>query len=178
MKNKKMNKILATTMITTMLAMPFASTAHAMETMNSSYQYEETNEFTLNPNDDDEKLKVGEEITFTDLEIYQAAKDMGYDVDMSIVGSRASNGVNKIVRTKTGYNIYVSKNTLLLASTVGATALGWVISAVSAGAGTLIVGLIVQHANNTITSGKVFRFDKIKVGKYNYKYALIKVWNQ
>lgn len=103
---------------------------------------------------------------------------MGYDVDMSIVRSRASNGVNKIVRTKTGYNIYVSKNTILLAATVGASALGWIISTVSAGAGSLIVGLIVQYANNTVTSGKVFRFDKIKVGKYNYKYALIKVWNQ
>lgn len=177
MKNKKMNKILAITMITTMLTVPFASTAHAMETIDSSYQYEKTNELTFDSNDD-EKLKVGEEITFTDLEIYQAVKDMGYDVDMSIVRSRASNGVNKIVRTKTGYNIYVSKNTILLAATVGASALGWIISTVSAGAGSLIVGLIVQYANNTVTSGKVFRFDKIKVGKYNYKYALIKVWNQ
>ncbi len=45
---------------------------------------------------------------------------------MSIVNQnrvkRGVNGVNKVVKTKTGYNIYVTKNTLILIKTAGIAA--------------------------------------------------------
>lgn len=182
MKNKRINRILATTLMTVILVTPIMSTAHAMGAAEPTF-IESSNEFELNSVDDmDDNMEVGDEIVFSDYEIYKAAKDAGYDVDMSLVNQnrvkRGVNGVNKVVKTKTGYNIYVSKKTLLLASNTGAAALGWVINSVAPGFGSFIAGTIMTYVSSSISSGKVFKFNKIKVGKYDYKYALVKTWNQ
>lgn len=177
MKNKRINRILATTMMAVMIATPLASSAYAMETTNNTTSYIETSdEYIVNTSEEEDNMKVGEEITFTDREIYEQLKSAGYDVDNTAVMARSA-GVNKVVKTKAGYDIYVSKNTLVYAANVGAAAIGWAIGQISPLAGTIVASVIVQWANNNIKHGRVFRFNKIKAGN-SYKYAYIKSWNQ
>lgn len=182
MKNKRINRILATTLMTVMLVTPIMSTAYAMEAAEPTF-IESSNEFELNSIDDmDDNMEVGDEIVFSDYEIYKAAKDAGYDVDMSIVNQnrvkRGVNGVNKVVKTKTGYSIYVTKNTLILIKTAGIAAVSGLLAPLAPAVVGVVSNTLIAAASMTTSSGKVFRFDKIKIGKYDYKYAFIKKWNQ
>ncbi len=66
MKNKRINRILATTLMTVMLVTPIMSTAHALETAEPTF-IESSNEIELNSIDDmDDNMEVGDEIVFSD----------------------------------------------------------------------------------------------------------------
>ena len=116
------------------------------------------------------------EIIFSDAEIYNEAKKEGYSIDTPM---ERANGVNKIVwRKDGGFNLYISKNTLLLVSGAGIGAITFLLAPFAPATVAIISSAISMVIGGNISDGRVFRFDKVKVGKYNYKYVYIKSWKQ
>lgn len=140
MKNKRINKLIATSMATGILFTSLASSVHAMDNESvelagdSSYELEYIDVDASELNIDDLKqyysendLNYGEFeddqgniiLTVDDSEVCNAAIDAGYNVDNSVLYSR-SKGVNKIVwRNDGGFDLYLSKNSLLLIAGAG-----------------------------------------------------------
>lgn len=118
------------------------------------------------------------EIVVNDVDVYKAAKNAGYNVDMSVLRARA-NGVNKITwRKDGGFDLYVSKNSLLLISGAGIGAIGFLLGPFAPGTIAIISGAVSMYVGGNISNGRVFRFIKVKVNKYDYKYAYLKSWAQ
>jgi len=171
MKNKRINKIVATTILTVILVTPLATTVNAFD---GSQNVPTQNTVTL-----DESMPPGTEITISDREVYETARSLGYDVNMSVLNQRAKNGVNKIVwRSNGGFDLYVSKNTLLLGTGAAIAALTVLFAPFAPATISVISGAIGMYAGGNISSGRVFRFNKSMIGKYDYKYTYLKSWAQ
>ncbi|WP_434798231.1 hypothetical protein [Terrisporobacter vanillatitrophus] len=165
-------------------------------TSNSSYAIEQNNfeHFSVEPIsyniEIDKDLNTEKEITFTDQEVYDALKKQGYDVDKvlresnqnnfkMLRASKNSNGVNKITwRKDGGFDLYLSKNSLLVISGLGIGAVSALFGPLAPAATAIIASTVSMYAGGNISCGKVFRFTKVKIGKYDYKYAYLKSWNQ
>jgi len=93
--------------------------------------------------------------------------------------SSSKNGVNKIVwRKGGGFDLYVSKNTLLLGTGAAIAALTSLFAPFAPAAISVISGAIGMYAGGNISSGRVFRFNKSMIGKYDYRYTYLKSWGQ
>lgn len=183
-KKKLLVKIMTGALIITSLA---SNSSYAMEQNNFEHLSVEPISYNLEV---DQDLNTEREITFTDQEVYDALKRQGYDVDKVLRESnqntsrvrraaKNSNGVNKIKwRKDGGFDLYLSKNSLLIISGVGIGALSALFGPLAPAATAIIASTVSMYAGGNISCGKVFRFTKVKIGKYDYKYAYLKSWNQ
>lgn len=110
MKAKKMNKVLATTMITTMCITPFASIANAMEPVSQEPTY-------INTQNEKDNIAIGTEYTVTNKDMADYLKANGVSENLLKEAgfyslARYREGVNKIVKVKGGWDIYLSRETL------------------------------------------------------------------
>lgn len=196
MKNKRINKLIATSMATGILFTSLASSVHAIDNESvelagdSSYELEYIDVDPSELNIDDLKqyysendLNYGEFeddqgniiLTIDDSEICNAAIDAGYDVDNSVLYSRAK-GVNKIVwRKDGGFDLYLSKNSLLLIAGAGIGAITALLGPLAPYTIGTISGAVGMYVGGNISDGRVFRFIKIKA---TGQYAYLKSWKQ
>lgn len=107
--------------------------------------------------------KAGTVTYLSDMEVVNLLKENGYDIDVSKYKFLLfkANGFNKIVWKNDGFDLYISKNTMLILGGVGVGALGIMIAAfppLAGGVGTVVLSAISMYAGGNITDGKIFRF--------------------
>ena len=171
MKNKKINKLLATTMATAMLIMPLSSPAHAIANEDSKLLSINDNVSTSSY----DNVPIGTEVVVTDAEMEKALREAGVAEDVLQAGYHSESklpraasyraasyreGVNRCVKVRGGYDIYLSKqtlNTILIGGKTAATSTvsklipgGWGIAAAS------LAAMILYNVEGA-RGGKIFR---------------------
>lgn len=138
-----------------------------------------TNVSNLNIDDEkllqDDNLKEGESVSISDSELIPLLLEEGFSQEeLSQAGfySRYRNGVNKVVKVKNGYDVYLSKSTLELARKGGAAAISKVLATlIGSGFSYVISPLIYQILIRSIPNvkgGMIFRarLKKVYMGQY------------
>ncbi|MDU5211570.1 MAG: hypothetical protein E6189_17785 [Clostridium sp.] len=126
-----------------------------------------TNESTLNNSKKQEinfnPPEAGTISYLSDKEVVDLLIENGYDIDVSQYKFLLyrSNGYNKIVWKNDGFDLYISKNTILILGGAGVGALGVIMAAfppLAGATGTIVLSAISMYVGGNITDGKIFRF--------------------
>lgn len=178
--------MLSVALLAALVGIPIGQTANAMGLSNDIPNYMENNPASI------EDLKINDSQlpkpgTVTYIDMNKLIKNLKEnDVNTTLVENELyyrKAGTNKIVWTKTGFDLYLSKRVALTLAGAGTGVAGLLAGAIP-GVGqylAAIVGAITIHLGSNITSGKIFKFKKIrynKGGAYVTKYYLQSVRNQ
>ncbi|MCC0690763.1 hypothetical protein [Clostridioides sp. ZZV14-6387] len=187
LRNPKIKKLLSVALLAALIGIPIGQTANAMEISNDIPSYIENNPTTIEDLEiNDSQLPKPGTVTYIDInKLIKNLKENGIDttlIENELYYRKA--GTNKIVWTKTGFDLYLSKGVVLTLAGAGTGVAGLLAGAIP-GIGqylaAAIVGAITMHLGSNITSGKIFKFKKMrynKGGAYVTKYYLQSVRNQ
>lgn len=184
LRNPKIKKLLSVALLAPLVGIPIGQTANAMEISNDIPSYIENNPITIEINDS--QLSKPGTVTYIDMnKLIKNLKENGIDttiIENELYYRKA--GTNKIVWTKMGFDLYLSKGVALTLAGAG-TGVAGILAGAIPGIGqylaAAIVGAITMHLGSNITSGKIFKFKKMrynKGGTYVTKYYLQSVRNQ
>ncbi|HBF4283309.1 hypothetical protein [Clostridioides difficile] len=166
MKSKRINRLLAITMITTMCITPLTGIANAMEPVKQEHTY-------LTTKDLEDNTPIGTEYTMSDGEMAAYLKANGFATDQMLKdagyfsNARYKEGVRKAVKVKGGWDIYLKKSDLSLIKSTGVNGTIGILSALITGVGGAVIGVIagsiVQAMVPDPKGGMIYRIRTKKV---------------
>lgn len=170
---KRASQSIALALVGVTIATPMLNTVSAMEKDLVTKDNEVAMINSVDNTDCD--LEIGESVEISDNELIPLLLEEGFSKeDLISAGfySKYQNGVNKVVKVSSGYNVYLSKSTLELAKKGGVSAISRVLATLLATSVThLISPLIYQiliRAVPTVKGGMIFkmRIKKVYMGQY------------